>query len=58
VLGKVGPAVHAIKAARPECRTVLGGQAYWSVSGAAADFGADLLALDPRALPRQLAELS
>jgi methanogenic corrinoid protein MtbC1 len=58
VLGQVGPAVHAIKAARPECRTVLGGQAYWSVSGAAADFGADLLALDPRALPRQLAELS
>jgi MerR family transcriptional regulator, light-induced transcriptional regulator len=56
VLGQVAPALHAIKAARPECRTIVGGQAYWGISGAAVDFGADLLTLDARTLPRQLQE--
>ena len=53
-LGQVGPTLHAIKAARPDCRTVVGGQAYWTLSSAAADLGADLLALDAFALPQQL----
>src|SRR3954447_16855427 len=50
LLGQVGPALRAIKSARPDCRTVVGGQAYWELSSAAADFGADSLALDARAL--------
>lgn len=55
-LRQVGPALHAIKAARPHCRTIIGGQAYSRLSSEAADFGADLLALDARTLPQQLQE--
>jgi methanogenic corrinoid protein MtbC1 len=54
LLGQVGPALRAIKSARPDCRTVVGGQAYWELSSAAADFGADSLALDARALHQQV----
>jgi methanogenic corrinoid protein MtbC1 len=54
VLERVEPAVRAIKTARPDCRTILGGQAYWGLSCTAADFGADVLALDARVLPREL----
>lgn len=53
-LEAVGPAVSAIKAARPECRTVVGGQAYQGLSNPASDFEADLLVLDAGALARQL----
>lgn len=53
-LEAVGPGVTAIKSSRPECRTVVGGQAYHGLSGAASDFGADLLVLDAGALARQL----
>ncbi len=56
VLAGVVPLLRAIKASRPDCRTVVGGQAYWKLPGAAADFGADLLALEAGALPRQLQE--
>jgi methanogenic corrinoid protein MtbC1 len=56
VLGQVGPALHAIKTARPECRTVIGGQAYSRLSGPSLDFGADLVALDARTLPQRLLE--
>jgi MerR family transcriptional regulator, light-induced transcriptional regulator len=56
VLEQVGPALHAIKAARPECRTVIGGQAYWRASSPSAGFGADLVALDARTLPQLLLE--
>ena len=55
VLERVQPALRAIKTARPDCRTIVGGQAYWGRSLTAADFGADLLALDARGLPRELA---
>jgi methanogenic corrinoid protein MtbC1 len=55
-LARVGPSLRAIKTARPECRTIVGGQAYWALSSAAADFGADLLALDARTLHQQLQE--
>ena len=54
VLRDVASCVRAIKTARPECRTVVGGQAYWDLPSAAVDFGADLLALDARSLPSQL----
>jgi methanogenic corrinoid protein MtbC1 len=54
VLGRVGPSLRAIKEARPSCRTVIGGQAYWELSSAAADFGADSLTLDARSLHQQL----
>jgi|SRR5215210_466102 len=53
-LGRVGPSIRAIKTARPECRTIVGGQAYWELSSAAGDFGADLLTLDARTLCQQL----
>jgi methanogenic corrinoid protein MtbC1 len=53
-LEAVGPAVSVIKSSRPECRTVVGGQAYHGLSSSASDFGADLLALDAGALARQL----
>jgi methanogenic corrinoid protein MtbC1 len=53
-LEAVGPSVSAIRSVRPECRTVIGGQAYHGVSSAASDFGADLLVLDAGALVRQL----
>ena len=55
-LGRVGPSVRSIKTARPDCRTIVGGQAYWELSSAAADFGADLLLLDARTLPQQVQE--
>ena len=55
VLELVEPAVRAVKTARPDCRTVVGGQAYWTLSCGAADFGADLLTLDARGLPGRLA---
>jgi methanogenic corrinoid protein MtbC1 len=56
VLGQVGPALHAIEGARPECRTVIGGQAYWRLSSPSVSFGADLVALDARTLPQRLLE--
>ena len=56
VLGQVGPALHAIKTARPECRTVIGGQAYAGLSSPSGTFGADLVALDARTLPQRLLE--
>jgi MerR family transcriptional regulator, light-induced transcriptional regulator len=56
VLGQVGPSLHAIKTARPECRTVVGGQAYARLSSPAVEFGADLVALDARTLPERLLE--
>lgn len=55
-LTQVGRTLDAIKTARPECRTVVGGQAYWRVSSPSVSFGADLLALDVRALPQRLLE--
>ena len=55
-LDAVGPAVRAIKTSRPECRTVVGGQAYWEVETEAADVGADLLALEARTLAMRLTE--
>jgi MerR family transcriptional regulator, light-induced transcriptional regulator len=55
-LEQVGPSLRAIKTARPDCRTIVGGQAYWELSSAAADFGADLLTVDARALCQQLQE--
>jgi methanogenic corrinoid protein MtbC1 len=54
LLGRIGPSLQAIKTARPECRTVIGGQAYWELSSAAVDFGADALALDVRAFREEL----
>jgi MerR family transcriptional regulator, light-induced transcriptional regulator len=56
VLGQVGPSLHAIKTARPECRTVVGGQAYARLSRPEVEFGADLVALDARTLPERLLE--
>jgi len=56
VLGQVGPALHAIKTARPECRTVIGGQAYARLPNRSVNFGADLVALDARTLPQRLLE--
>jgi MerR family transcriptional regulator, light-induced transcriptional regulator len=56
VLGKVGSAVRAIKTSWPDCRTVVGGQAYWDMPDAAADAGADLLSLEIPALTRELQE--
>ena len=56
VLGRVGPSLHAIKTARPECRTVIGGQAYSRLSNPSVNFGADLVALDARTLPQRLLE--
>jgi MerR family transcriptional regulator, light-induced transcriptional regulator len=53
-LPHVGSSVSAIKTARPSCRTIVGGQAYWTLSSAAADFGADALTLDARTLHQQL----
>jgi methanogenic corrinoid protein MtbC1 len=55
-LGRVGPSLRAIKTARPDCRTIVGGQAYWELSSSAVDFGADLLTLDARTLRQQLQE--
>jgi methanogenic corrinoid protein MtbC1 len=54
LLDQVGAAVHAAKSAHAECVTVIGGQAYAESSGEAADFGADLLLTDLRALPDTL----
>ncbi len=56
VLGQVGPSVHAIKTARPECRTVVGGQAHARLASPPGEFGADLVALDARTLPERLLE--
>jgi MerR family transcriptional regulator, light-induced transcriptional regulator len=56
VLDQVGPALHAIKTARPECRTVIGGQAYARLPSPSGSFGADLVALDARTLPQRLLE--
>jgi len=53
LLAPVPLTVSAIKAAQPDCRTVAGGQAYWSAPDAAR-VGADLVALDGRALAGQL----
>jgi methanogenic corrinoid protein MtbC1 len=55
-LARVGPSLRSIKTARPDCRTIVGGQAYWELSSAAADFGADLLTLDLRTLHHRLQE--
>src|SRR5215213_6903119 len=54
VLDQVGPALHAIKTARPECRTVIGGQAYARLPSSSGNFGADLVTLDARTLPQRL----
>jgi MerR family transcriptional regulator, light-induced transcriptional regulator len=54
-LGQVGPILRAIRAARPQCRTVVGGQAYARVPGAVPDVGADLVVVDARELPGRLA---
>jgi MerR family transcriptional regulator, light-induced transcriptional regulator len=56
VLDQIGPALHAIKTARPECRTVIGGQAYARLPSPSGSFGADLVALDARTLPQRLLE--
>jgi MerR family transcriptional regulator, light-induced transcriptional regulator len=53
-LDVVGPTLHAVRRARPGCRTVVGGQAYASSPGAAAEAGADALVADVRALPDRL----
>jgi MerR family transcriptional regulator, light-induced transcriptional regulator len=58
VLGQVGPTLHAIKTARPECRTVIGGQAYSRLPSSSGNFGADLVTLDARTLPQRLLEPS
>ncbi len=54
ILDEVGPTLREIKASRPECRTVVGGQAYLDLPSAAADLGADLVAIEPRTLATQL----
>ena len=55
-LEQVGPSLRAIKTARPDCRTIVGGQAYWELSSAAGDFGADVITLDARTLRQELLE--
>jgi len=53
VLDRVGPALEAIKASSPACRTVVGGQAYRTIADASV-FGADLVSLEAPALAGQL----
>ena len=53
VLDRVGPALEAIKAACPACRTVIGGQAYRAIADASV-FGADLVSLEASGLVAQL----
>lgn len=55
-LEDVGPALRAIKSSRPDCRTVVGGQACHGLRSAPIDFGADLVALEAGTLARQLQE--
>jgi MerR family transcriptional regulator, light-induced transcriptional regulator len=55
LLERVGPALSAIKAARPECRTVVGGQAYWGLKRPDRFRGADVVALEARTLGSRLA---
>jgi methanogenic corrinoid protein MtbC1 len=50
----VAPALAVIKASRPTCRTVVGGQAYLGSDVSAEDLGADLLAVEAGGLPAQL----
>jgi MerR family transcriptional regulator, light-induced transcriptional regulator len=57
-LGRVGPTLRSIRAARPECLTVVGGAAYGTAGEEAADLGADLAAPGPRELPTRLDELA
>jgi methanogenic corrinoid protein MtbC1 len=52
-LASVPRTLSAIKTARPECRIVAGGQAYWSVPDPDG-VGADVVALDGRALAGRL----
>jgi methanogenic corrinoid protein MtbC1 len=52
-LGPVPATVAAIKAVWPACRTVAGGQAYWSAPDPRA-IGADLVRLDARDLAAEL----
>ena len=54
LLAQVGPSLMAIKTARPDCRTIVGGQAFWDLPSAASDCGADSLLLDARALIQQV----
>jgi methanogenic corrinoid protein MtbC1 len=53
-LERVRPALRAIKAARPQCRTVVGGQAYWGMPDPSAAVDADLVVLDARQLATRL----
>jgi methanogenic corrinoid protein MtbC1 len=53
-LEPVARTLAAIRARRPGCRTVVGGQAYWSLSGPPPGIDADLVALDPQALAEEL----
>jgi methanogenic corrinoid protein MtbC1 len=55
-LEHVGPTVAAIRDARPECLTVVGGAAYADAADAA-EVGADLRATEARGLPAQLEAL-
>jgi methanogenic corrinoid protein MtbC1 len=47
--------LRAVRRARPECRAVVGGQAYAGRPDAAPEVGADLLVTDVRELPARLA---
>jgi methanogenic corrinoid protein MtbC1 len=53
-LEPVARTLAAIRARRPDCRTVVGGQAYWALSGPPPGIDADLLVLDPLALAQAL----
>jgi methanogenic corrinoid protein MtbC1 len=57
-LEPVGPTLHSIRAARPECLTVLGGAAYLAADEEAAGLGADLTAPEARELPARLDALA
>jgi methanogenic corrinoid protein MtbC1 len=53
-LPAVGPTLHDVARARPDCLKVVGGRAYARLPEAAADLGADLLVDDIRELPARL----
>ena len=53
-LEPVRATLAAVKSARPECLTVIGGQAYEAAPGAADRFGADIVSVDARELVGRL----
>ena len=57
LLARVRAALKEIKSARPDCRTVVGGQAYWGRPDAHDLLRPDLLALDARKLTEQVERL-